>query len=143
MANIAGSASTGRINGRVNGGMSNAAAREAVRGTRLSNNAYRFVFILVIVLASIFTLISLSAYSSKLQIENSRLEQSVENLQAEIASLNNDISKESNDSRIEKLATEKLGMVYPSAENSINIDAIEEADDGVSLAATIRAEAYK
>ena len=60
-------------------------------------------------------IVVLTAYSAELRCENNELIDSNEALQGEIDTLNVEIKSANNIEHIEKVATEKLGMVYPKA----------------------------
>lgn len=107
------------------------------RSGRVSRNL--FILTAAVVLA-VFILIGLSAYAANLQHANNVLEEQNSLLKAEIGSLNSQIVEETNVTKVEKLATEEYGMVYPTSENCITIS--EDSDSGDNLAATIRSEAY-
>ena len=105
--------------------------------SRIGQNVVKTIIILIGVL---FVVVSLSAYTATLQYENNTLKSDNAYLQAEIDSMNNQIVEETKITRIEKLATEKYDMVYPTSDNCITINQGEPMAD--SLAATIKSEAY-
>lgn len=121
-------------------GTARAAASRIKKNIGSSSNALRFIAIASICVIAIFTLIGLQAYTAYLQVENNDLQTQNEYLQAEIDSLNNKIVEETKVENIEKIATHKYGMVYPTSENWVTIC----KDKGVTdnLAATIRHKAY-
>ncbi|MCQ2567324.1 MAG: septum formation initiator family protein [Mogibacterium sp.] len=108
--------------------------------TGLSSGARKTVLVLIIAVGLVFLLVSLNAYAATLQYDNNVLRAENEYLQAEIDSMNSQIVEQTKVTRIEKLATGKYGMVYPSATNCITIS--EEEQTGESLAAMIKSEAY-
>lgn len=107
------------------------------RSRRASRN---LVLTATAIMTAIFILIGLSAYAASLQHANNVLAEQNAYLQAEIDSLNSQIIEETKVTRIEKIATEEYGMIYPTAENCIVIS--EDTESGQNLAATIRSEAY-
>ena len=80
------------------------------------------------------------SYAAIIQHENNTLIEQNEYLQAEIDSLSSQIVEETRVTRIEEIATEKYGMVYPSADNCVTLSA--ESPDAQNLASVIRSEAY-
>ena len=98
-----------------------------------------FLTALCAVLA-VFILVGLSAYAASIQHANNVLEQDNAYLQAEIDSLNSQIVEETKVTRVEQIATEEYGMVYPTSDNCIVID--ESDARSRSLATSIRSEAY-
>lgn len=111
--------------------------RTATRSRRASRN---MVLALAALIAAVFLLIGLSAYAASLQHANNVLTEENAYLQAEIDSLNGQIIEETKVTKVERIATQKYGMVYPTSENCIVID--ESKEDDTSLAASIRREAY-
>ena len=105
--------------------------------TALSGKAIKLI---AIALFAVFVLVGLQAYTATLQHTNNVLQSENEYLQAEIDSLNSQIVEETKITKIEKTATKKYGMVYPTSENCITIE--EDEPVGENLAATIRGEAY-
>ena len=110
------------------------------RQTGLNSSAANIIKIAAVLMIALFVLISLQAYTATLQHENNVLRETNECLQADIDSLNSQIVEETKVTRIEKTATQKYGMVYPTSDNCITIKG--EEDTGVNLASTIRSEAY-
>ena len=98
-----------------------------------------FYFVLIIGLLGIM-IVLMSAYSANLRRVNNELESENAYIQAEIDSLESKIGDATNISKIEKIATEELGMVHPSSENCIALEDTEFED--TNLAATIKDEAY-
>lgn len=108
------------------------------RSRRASRNMLATAIAIVL---AVFLIVGLSAYAASIQHENNVLTQENEYLQAEIDSLNSQIVEETKVTKVEQIATEKYGMVYPTAANCIVID--ENADAGnTSLAAIIKSDAY-
>ena len=112
-----------------------AAAKGKIR--RTSRNM--FLAVSAVVLA-VFILVGLSAYAASIQHANNELIQENEYLQAEIDSLQSQIVDETRVTRIEKVATQQFGMVYPSAENVVKLGNVTSEVN--NLAAAIRSEAY-
>lgn len=109
----------------------------AVRSRRASRNMLKTAIAIV---AAVFILVGLSAYAASIQHANNVLTQENAYLQAEIDSLNSQIIEETKVTKVEEIATEDYGMVYPTSENCIVIYENEKSSD--NLAATIRSEAY-
>ena len=107
----------------------------------VSNRAYRALVIAVFAAASIFLVVALSAYTANLQHSINMLQKENTCLEAEIDSLNSQIIEETKVTSVEKIATEKLGMVHPDSENCINVKKNTE-NSKENLAATIKGEAY-
>ena len=104
---------------------------------RASRNMFRMIAVIVI---GVFLLVGLSAYTASLQHANNEIARENELLQAEIGSLNSQIVEATKVTRIERIATKKYGMVFPTSANCIRID--EDTDTADNLAAVIRSEAY-
>lgn len=94
----------------------------------------------IIAIVAVFVLIGLQAYTATLQHANNILVQDNQYLQAEIDSIKSQIVEETKVTRIEKIATNKYGMVYPTSDNCISI--CEGKENGKNLAAAIKSEAY-
>lgn len=125
--------------GSINSGrMPSAARRRSSAG--LSDGAIRLIRAIIIAVVALFVLVSMSAYAATLQYENNSLQKENAYIQAEIDSLDNQIVEETKVTKIEKTATQKYGMVYPTSENCITISNDKPTTD--SLAATIKSEAY-
>jgi cell division protein FtsB len=92
------------------------------------------------VITAVFLLVGLSAYAASIQHANNVLAQENAYLQAEIDSLNSQIVEETKVTKVEEIATEEYGMVYPTSANCIVIDESEKSEGG--LAAEIKHEAY-
>lgn len=113
---------------------------ERIRADRIRADRRSAVRILSVIIIGIFVLVGMRSYAAIIQHENNILIEQNEYLQAEIDSLSSQIIEETKVTRIEKVATEKYGMVYPSAENCVTLSA--EAPDAQNLASVIRSEAY-
>lgn len=111
--------------------------RTGTRSRRVSRNMLRTAIALI---AAVFLLVGLSAYAASIQHANNVLVEENAYLQAEIDSLNSKIVEATKVTKVEELATEEYGMVYPTSDNCIVINENEES--GTSLAASIRSEAY-
>ena len=136
MSSYAGTANV-NVNNMTRSSVSSARAGKRRRLRRTSRNLIRAIGALVI---AVFVLIGLSAYAASLQHANNVLIEQNQYLQAEIDSLNSRIVEETRVTRIEELATEEYGMIYPTKDNCIVIS--ENAKTGDNLAAVIRNEAY-
>ncbi len=108
-----------------------------VRSKRATRNMVRTAIALV---AAVFLLVGLSAYAASIQHANNVLTEENAYLQAEIDSLNSRIVEETKVTKVEEVATNKYGMVYPTSDNCIVI--YENEESSTSLAASIRSEAY-
>ncbi|MDO4383315.1 MAG: septum formation initiator family protein [Eubacteriales bacterium] len=82
----------------------------------------------------------MSAYSANLQQKNNALKAQNEIVQAEIDSLNEQINDASSIEKVEKIATEKYGMVQPDESNYIRLK--NKKSTSGDLADTIKKEAY-
>ena len=107
------------------------------RSKRASRNMIRTAVALI---AAVFLLVGLSAYAASIQHANNVLSQENAYLQAEIDSLKSQLVEETKVTRVEEIATEEYGMVYPTSDNCIVIDESEESSS--NLAAEIRSQAY-
>ncbi len=113
---------------------------ERIRADRIKADRRSAIRILAVVIIGIFVLVGMRSYAAIIQHENNTLIEQNEYLQAEIDSLSSQIIEETKVTKIEKVATETYGMVYPSSENCVSLSA--EAPDSQNLAAVIRSEAY-
>ena len=95
--------------------------------------------ILLIGLICVFIVV-LTAYATELRVTNNELISNIDVLQGEIDSLNVQIKQANNIERIEKVAIQQLGMVYPDGDQCVYISQ-EETPEG-SLAMLIRENAY-
>ena len=107
----------------------------------LSKEAKLLVKVIAAFLLFIFVIIGLQAYTATLQYKNNTLIAENEYLQAEIDSLESQIVEETKVTSIEKTATQKYGMVYPTADNYIVIKENKKVSND-NLASTIRRKAY-
>lgn len=107
----------------------------------VSNRAYRALVIGAFLGIVVFLVVALSAYSANLQHSINVLQKENACLEAEIDSINNQIVEETKVTSVEKIATEKLGMVHPSSDNCITVKK-NSANNKENLAATIKDEAY-
>lgn len=124
------------------GGMTSAGrSRRTVRKSEARIRADRksALILLAVIMTAIFVLVGMRSYAAIIQHENNMLIEQNEYLQAEIDSLNSQIVEETKVTRIEKLATEDYGMVFPTSDNCIKLGTEEEVR---GLAAAIRSEAY-
>ena len=118
--------------------MNNRAQR--IRADRKRADRRSAVRILTVIMIGIFVLVGMRSYAAIIQHENNVLERENEYIQAEIDSLQSQIVDETRVTRIENVATQQFGMVYPSTENVVKLgNAKSEVDN---LAAAIRSEAY-
>ena len=85
-------------------------------------------------------IVVLAAYSAELRCENNELIASNEALQGEIDTLNVKIKSANNIEHIEKIATGKLGMVYPSEGECVYVGE-DDAPKG-NFAMAIKEQAY-
>ena len=107
----------------------------------LSKEAKVLIKWVAVVLAAIFVFVGLQAHIASLQYENNTLTNDNAYIQAEIDSLESQIVEETKVTSIEKIATEKYGMVYPTAENCITIKEDKPVKDN-NLAVKIKKRAY-
>ena len=84
------------------------------RSKRASRN---MILTALAVITAVFLLVGLSAYAASIQHENNVLTQENAYLQAEIDSLNSQIVEATKVTKVEELATEEYGMVYPTSDN--------------------------
>lgn len=110
------------------------------RRTSTAKTNGRMLKIIVAVLVLAFVLVGLQAYTATLQHANNILESDNAYLQAEIDSMQEEIVEQTKVTSIEKTATQKYGMVYPTSDNCVTIH--EGEDMATDLAATIKSEAY-
>ena len=113
---------------------------ERIRADRRKADRRSAVRILSVIIIGIFVLVGMRSYAAIIQHENNTLIEQNEYLQAEIDSLSSQITAETRVTRIEKVATEQYGMVYPSTENCVTLSA--ETPDAQNPASVIRSEAY-
>lgn len=113
---------------------------ERIRADRIKADRKSAVRILAVIIIGIFVLVGMRSYAAILQHENNVLIQENEYLQAEIDSLNCQIIEETKITKIEEVATQKYGMVYPSAENCVILSMDDTGTE--NLAEFIRSDAY-
>ena len=113
---------------------------QRIREDRIRADRKSAVRILTIVMIGIFVLVGMRSYGAIIQHENNILERENAYLQAEIDSLQSQIVDETRVTRIEKVATQQYGMVYPSAKNVVKL--VNAESEVNNLAAAIRSEAY-
>ena len=118
--------------------MNNRAQR--IRADRKRADRRSAVRILTVIMIGIFVLVGMRSYAAIIQHENNVLERENEYIQAEIDSLQSQIVEETRVTRIENVATEQFGMVYPSVENVVKLGNAES--EVKNLASAIRSEAY-
>lgn len=115
------------------------------RKTRVSAQVvaeqYKWAIKLILTVAILMLgVVFMSAYSANLQQKNNALKAQNEIVQAEIDSLNEQINDASSIEKVEKIATEKYGMVQPDESNYIRIK--DKKSNSGDLADTIKKEAY-
>ena len=113
---------------------------DAVRRKRIASDRKRLLRVAALVLTAIFILVGMRAYCAYMQHANNELIKENAYIQAEIDSLNSQLSDRTKVTKIEKVAVDEYGMVFPTAENTINLGVAKSEEE--SLAATIRSEAY-
>ena len=118
--------------------MKNRAQR--IRAARTRADRKSAVKLLTIVMIGIFVLVGMRSYAAIIQHENNILERENEYIQAEIDSLQSQIVDETRVTKIERVATQQFGMVYPSVENVVKLG--NAKPEVKNLAAAIRSEAY-
>lgn len=85
-------------------------------------------------------MVVIAAYSAELRCENNDLISSNEVLQGEIDTLNIKIKSANNIEHIEKVATKKLGMVYPEAGECVYVSEADAPMDNFAM--VIKEQAY-
>ncbi|MBP3815719.1 MAG: cell division protein FtsL [Firmicutes bacterium] len=95
--------------------------------------------ILLIGVICVFIVV-LTAYATELRVENNRLIEEIEVLQGEVDTLNVEIKQANNIERIESVAIQQLGMVYPDSDQCVYLS--QEESPAGSLAMVIRENAY-
>ena len=108
---------------------------------RVRTDRKQAALLVAILLTAVFVLIGMRAYCAIIQHENNELQEQNAYIQAEIDSLSSQIVEETKVTKLEKVATEQYGMVYPTPENCIKIGNDEE-EKSEGLAAEIKGEAY-
>ena len=113
---------------------------QRIKADRVKADRRSAVRILTVIMIGIFVLVGMRSYAAIIQHENNILVRENEYLQAEIDSLQSQIVDETRVTRIENVATQQFGMVYPSVDNVVKLgNAVPEVKN---LAASIRSEAY-
>lgn len=110
---------------------------------RIRADRKSLVKFLAVVMLGVFVLIGMRSYGAIIQHENNVLAEENAYIQAEIDSLNSQIVEETKVTKIERVATEDFGMVYPTPENCIRLGEGDDGDGDKGLADAIRTEAYK
>ena len=113
---------------------------DMIRSRRVAKDRRRLVRLSAIVLVGIFVLVGMRAYCAYMQHVNNQLVRENGYIQAEIDSLNSQLVEEIKVTRIERVAMDKYGMVFPTAQNCINLSTAPKPEE--NLAAIIRSEAY-
>lgn len=85
-------------------------------------------------------MVVVTAYAAELRVENNALISENEAVQGEIDTLNVKIKSANNIEHIEKIATSKLGMVYPSEGECVYLKS-SDAPEG-NFAMVIKEQAY-
>lgn len=120
--------------------------KERIRFDRIRADRKSLIKFLVVFMLGVFVLIGMRSYGAIIQHENNMLAEENAYIQAEIDSLNSQIVEETKVTKIERVATEDYGMVYPTPENCIRLgdgdDGDGDSDEG-GLAEAIRTEAYQ
>ena len=118
--------------------------KERIRFDRIRADRKSLIKFLVVFMLGVFVLIGMRSYGAIIQHENNMLAEENAYIQAEIDSLNSQIVEETKVTKIERVATEDYGMVYPTPENCIRLGDGDDGDgDEGGLAEAIRTEAYK
>ena len=113
---------------------------ERIRAARIKADRRSAVRLVAVIIIGIFVLVGMRSYAAIIQHENNVLQMQNEYLQAEIDSLSSQITEETKVTKIEQVATEKYGMVYPSADNNVVLGSAQE--EAGNLASVIISEAY-
>ena len=115
---------------------------DRIRAARIKTDRKSVIKLLAVFMLGVFVLIGMRSYCAIIQHENNVLAEQNAYIQAEIDSLNSQIVEETKVTRIEKVATEDFGMVYPTPENCIRLGDGDDGEDDKGLADAIRSEAY-
>ncbi len=126
----------------------NGAGAAAVRTSAVGNVAirrtaaerYRMLTVVLAVGLICFLMVMMSAVSANLERSNDELRTDNAYIQADIDTLNDRVGESTNINRIEDVATKKLGMIHPDANNCINVDG--KTSVKTDLAKTIKTQAY-
>ena len=113
---------------------------DRIRTDRIKADRKSLIKFLAVFMLGVFVLIGMRSYGAIIQHENNVLAEENAYIQAEIDSLNSQIVEETKVTKIEKVATEDYGMVYPTPDNCIRLGDSDDGDKG--LAEAIRTEAY-
>lgn len=116
---------------------------DRIRADRIRADRKSLIKFLAVVMLGVFVLIGMRSYGAIIQHENNVLAEENAYIQAEIDSLNSQIVEETKVTKIERMATEDFGMVYPTPENCIRLGDGDDSDGDKGLADAIRTEAYK
>ena len=116
---------------------------DRIKADRIKADRRSLIRFLAVFMLGVFVLIGMRSYGAIIQHENNVLAEENAYIQAEIDSLNSQIVEETKVTRIEKVATQDFGMVYPTPDNCIRIGDGDDDDDDKGLADAIRTEAYK
>ena len=90
----------------------------------------RLLILTVVVGIVCIVLIIITAFAASIKYDTNRMIEENNGLQAEIENLNVKIYSANNIEAIEKTATGKLGMVYPSAKHIVYLTKDEKPDKG-------------
>ena len=115
---------------------------QRIRADRIRADRKSVIKLLAVFMLGVFVLIGMRSYAAIIQHENNVLAEENAYIQAEIDSLNSQIVEETKVTRIEKVATEDYGMVYPTPENCIRLGDGDDDESDKGLADAIRNEAY-
>lgn len=85
-------------------------------------------------------MVVVTAYAAELRVENNQLLADNQAIQGEIDTLNVKIKSANNIEHIEKVATKRLGMVYPSEGECVYVS--EDDSPAENFAMVIREKAY-
>lgn len=116
---------------------------DRIRADRIRADRKSVIKFLVVFMLGVFVLIGMRSYGAIIQHENNVLAEQNAYIQAEIDSLSSQIVEETKVTKIERVATEDFGMVYPTPENCIRLGDGDGDEDEEGLADAIRTEAYK
>lgn len=86
------------------------------------------------------SIVVLAAYATELRVDNNNMLTKINALQSEIDTLNVRVKQANNIERIEQVATQQLGMVYPDGDQCVYLSQ-QEAPVG-NLAMLIKENAY-
>lgn len=106
----------------------------------LNSDKKKLIFTTLIVGAVCIFIVVIAAYSAQLRCENNDLIRANSTLQGEIDILSVKIKSNNNIEYIEKVAINKLGMVYPTASDCIYVT--NDDKPGGNFASVIKEQAY-